>query len=517
MTKRPILTLALLLALAGGVCANGDPVAVHSAITLSPTPVAVHVPEVQLIDEVVYFIPRGRYMDVTVRYLLHNRSSRSFDSLPYGFPIDYWGSGPAEWVSLDDYSESEMEIGWRDSYIRNVTFMLGDRQLAWQRSRDTVITPSKKTFAGDALIDIDTVGRNIKHIEDSLFALYGEEIYSYTTAVSRRWYYTYLSIPADSFVTLEVCYQVESSLSEGAYHRKYNVLEHLDDYYWNLRFSYDFTPAAYWGDGHADHFSAVVDVSKVNLITDGYWLRGHGDTADGIKGLPMKQQSNIWYYETNRFDLAAAKPLTIDYKLKHAPHQRLDRLLNNRVPPSEYTIEVGGVDKKYPVSNLTDLNLSTATVLRPDKNDSLYITIRFKKPTSLEGMFLLNGYTKNTDTWRNNSRIDSMMVTGDFFTVFSNNGETDTTHFDNESVFSRTVRGSGRQYWVALPDKFPTIEPKTFDWQSLVDSATLVNLSHYSGPWSNHYYTELRIYISAITRGLKYNDLCLSELILIGR
>lgn len=502
------------------VRANGDPVAVHSAITLSPTPVAVHVPEVQLVDEYVIFVPDGLYTTVTVRYLLHNRSSRSFDSLPYGFPIDYWGSGPAKWTNLDDYSESEMEVGWRDGYIRNVTFMLGDSQLPWQCSRDTVITPSRKIIADDVLIDVDTVGRNFKHIEDSLFALYGEEIYSYTKAVSRRWYYTYLTIPANGFVTLEVSYKVESAFSEGAYLRKYNVLEFWGDYYWNLRFYYDFTPAAYWGDGHANHFRAMVDASKVNLITDGYWLRGHGGTASGIKGLPMKQQGNLWHYETSRFDLAAAEPFTIDYKLKQPPHQQLDRLLNNRVPSSEYTIEVGGVDKKYPVGNLTDLDPSTATVLRPDKNDSLYITIRFKQPTPLEGMILLNGYTKNADTWRNNSRIDSMMVTGNGYSVheFGVNEKPDTTYIaSDDDLFGKRVRVNDYRYWVTVPDKFPTREPAAYDWKTLIDNATLVSLTNNYGPWSVLYYTELRIYISAITRGLKYNDLCLSELILIKR
>ena len=60
MSKKCILTLALMLASVTLVWANGDPVAVRSALTLSPTPVAVHVPEVQLVDEHVSFTPRRR-------------------------------------------------------------------------------------------------------------------------------------------------------------------------------------------------------------------------------------------------------------------------------------------------------------------------------------------------------------------------------------------------------------------------------------------------------------------------
>ena len=142
--KHHLLLLGTLLLATASASANGDPVAVRSALTLSPTPVAMHVPEVQLADEYVTFTPRDRYMEVCVRYLLHNRSNRTFEKLPYGFPIDYFGSGSAQWDFLDDYSESQQEVGWRDGYIRNVCFILGDRQLPWQCSRDVSSCLRKK-------------------------------------------------------------------------------------------------------------------------------------------------------------------------------------------------------------------------------------------------------------------------------------------------------------------------------------------------------------------------------------
>lgn len=58
MFKRTLIFCVLVFCVLS-VRANGDPVAVHSAITLSPTPVAVHVPEVQLVDEHVTFVPDG--------------------------------------------------------------------------------------------------------------------------------------------------------------------------------------------------------------------------------------------------------------------------------------------------------------------------------------------------------------------------------------------------------------------------------------------------------------------------
>ena len=512
-----IYPLLLCLLLANAARGNGDPVAVHSALTLSPTPVAVHMPEVQLVDEYVTFVPNGLYTTVTVRYLLHNHSSRSFDSLPYGFPIDYWGSGPAEWVNLDDYSESQMEVGWRDSYIRNVTFMLGDRQLPWLCSRDTVITPSKKTFAGDALIDIDTVGRNIKQIEDSLFALYGEEIYSYTTAVSRRWYYTYLTIPAGNYVTLEVRYEVECNLTQGLYARR----NYMTTDVWYQRFQYDFTPASYWGDGYADRFNVQLDVSEITPIEGDFWLKDIGKRCDSLISLPMQRNDNQWTYSTTRFDLAAAKPFVLVYNMKGAVPQPIDRLLNHRISPDQYNVIVSGADKKYPAGNLSDLDLATATVLRPDKEDSLYITLRFKKPTHVDAMLLVNGYTKIADTWRNNARIDSLMVHDSIPYALYRDYDTDKIDtvinrkgWDEQMLF-------GEADWIVkwtdfrpLPAKYPHGEPAAYDFQSIIDNALILTTNEI---FSYNLVTEIKIRITAVAKGQKYNDLCVSEIILLQK
>ena len=507
MIRRGFLTLALMLASVMVVWANGDPVAVRSAITLSPTPVAIHVPEVQLVDEHVTFVPRGLYTEVVVRYLLHNHSNRSFDSLPYGFPIDYWGSGESEWVSLDDITESEQEVGWRDGYIRNVCFMLGNRQLKWQHSRDTIIAPATSHVAWDILIDIDTAGRDFKHIEDSLFALYGDEIYINTKAVSRRWYYTNLDIPAQSFATLEVHYTIETPLSEGAYYRRNHYYYYTPDYYWELRFMYDFTPAAYWGDGHADHFSVQLDASNVRIINEKTYLRGWESLSRGISGLPMKQEGDLWHYEAYHFDLAAAKPFIVDYKLKDCPQQPIDNILNHRIDPSQFTVEVSGADSKYPVANLFDLDPTTATVLRPDKEGNIYITIRFRKPVNLEGIMLINGYTKNADTWKNNSRIDSMWISADYSSI--HHFVPDTSYSKGDMVFGYRDREKGNK---PIAYNVPTKEPSGYSWQPLLDNASTFNLGY---PWSDDYFTELHFRITATKKGQKYDDLCVSEILLI--
>ena len=506
MTGRKLLALALMLASTMVVWANGDPVAVHSAITLSPTPVAVHVPEVQLVDEVVCFTPRGRYMEVTVRYLLHNRSSRPFDSLPYGFPIDYWGQGEAHWEDIDEIFESQMEKGWRASYIRNVSFTLGDRQLKWQCSKDTLILPPQP-YLSEAWVD--TTSEEGRREFDSLYAIYGDSVYSYTHEISRRWYYTYLDIPAGSYVTLEVRYSVECNLAQGLYARRDYMT--IGGY---LRFQYDFTPASYWGDGHADRFNVQLDVSEITPIEGDYWIEDIGRRSDSLISLPMQRGEDRWTYSTSRFDLAAAKPFVLVYNLTGPMPQPIDKLLSHRLSPDQYTITVSGADKKYPVSNLSDLDLSTATVLRPDKEDSLYITIRFTEPTLIEGLLLVNGYTKNADTWRNNARIDSLMVHYSTIVTYAPFGNRSAER--REKIETRLFFGERDwiKKWVeyrSLPAKYPHGEPAGYDFQSIIDNALLLPINMYEE--SN--ITEIKIRITAIAKGLKYNDLCISEIILL--
>ena len=66
-----------------------------------------------------------------------------------------------------------------------------------------------------------------------------------------------------------------------------------------------------------------------------------------------------------------------------------------------------------------------------------------------------------------------------------------------------------------LPRKYTGHSPKNFDWQSLVDNAMMLGLS--DGPWGDTCYEEIRIIITAAAKGLKYDDLCVSEIILVGK
>lgn len=482
-----IITLLAFLALASSLFANGDPVATISALTLSRNPVGVHVPEVQLKDEHLTVTPIGRYTLVRVEYLLYNNSNKGFSNLPYGFPIDYYRQGSERWALTDGISERVAEVGWRNDYVTEVVFTLNGIQLPFQVSADSLLKAGRSLLTPDEAAKDKDGDLFETRLEDIGYALY-----EYESDLLRRWYYTRLNIPAGQAVKLVVQYRVENrctvSLSEQD--------AQLSLPYGGCHFVYDFSPAAYWGNGKAETFDVLLNTSHVRFT------HNFIDTTSNLpEGLPMRRlKGGRWHYEARNFDLAKAEPLSFNYWIENNS-ARLTDLFNHRIAPDRYTVEVSGSDPKYPAANLSDLDLATAAVLRPIKDDSLFVTIRFKQPTKVKTIVFYNGYCKSAATWRANSRVASMMVYDPisrrdpfFYQSYNTTPEKMVPHYKNGPKPLRT----------AMPD--------SFTWQGLTDAAEIIHLSDYYG---NSPLTELHFSIAATAKGSKYDDLCISEIILL--
>lgn len=491
--------------------ANGDPVAEYSALTLARMPVAVHVPEVKLLDEQCRFILRDGFTEVEVLYLLHNQSDKDFHQLPYGFPVDWLGKGTAHWSFRDFYTESIAEHGWRDSYVRDVMFSLNGQSLPWQCStdtllhraaavydyqiikeimwdRDSTLPESDPLFLPDSAEDNDfyTLAR-----EQQIIAKYGDTVLWYNDAVNRRWYYVRLDLPAGQVVELKVRYRIENpgSHSLGEEERVFRASK-----YNRGVFRYDFSPAAYWGDGRVQRFSVELGAKP----WQNYDVK--------VEGLPMTLDNHCYYYTTRDFDLAAAEPLKVSYIDESLVHEYLPNLLSRRISPDRYTVTVSGVDSKYPVGNLSDMNLATATVLRPDKKDSLYITITLHDSTMVTGVLIYNGYCKDRQTWLNNSRIDTVDC---YYATRSYDSIPVVTH---QQIFY-----PGTNWYEELQGS----EPADFTWQGLTDAAIKMPIAdrniEFEPPYEYRQKTkEITLNISSVKPGKKYNDLCISEIILLG-
>ena len=85
----------------------------------------------------------------------------------------------------------------------------------------------------------------------------------------------------------------------------------------------------------------------------------------------------------------------------------------------------------------------------------------------------------------------------------------DTSTYTNELIVGWAPRGQR-----PISQEVAGREPSGYSWQSLLDNVDAFRLSD---PWWPEYYTELHIVITSTKKGLKYNDLCISELLLIGK
>ncbi len=506
--KKTVLALLCLL-MSSSLWANGDPVAEYSAMTLSRTPVAVHVPEVQLMQESLEVTPMGTYTHVHVAYLLRNTSDKRFNNLFYGFPIDYIGSGTARWGDSEfPFSESVSEIGWRDSYIRNVAFTLNNNMLPWQCSADTVLSAPKPILT-DEEAKADSLGALW---EERVSKLLFEDSVSYTRhiyGVYRRWFYTALNIAPHQAVMLEVDYQVYSNTGTNLYRLG---SEFCQDWPASYDFHYDFSPASYWGNGKAETFE--VQLHTDHVVKKDKWRVF--DAEQNIRGLKMKKvNENLYTYSARNFDLAMAEPLQIYFFCPTSmAHQPVADILSHRIPPSQYIVKVSGSDSKYPAAHLSDLDLSTAMVLKPDPRGENYITITFKDSMRVTGIVFYNGYCKDRNSYINNSRARTMIVT-------ANDRE-----FNGVSIHYPFANYTQTSY-TPTPDTLPTAIPSTFTWQGLTNQALHIPMANnpvqledgrmFSFGYDDYEAVkQITFSIPTTIPGQKYNDLCISEIIVLG-
>ncbi len=490
MMKKSVLWPFIMLVLMPLIVnANGGPVAELSAMTLSRTPMMRHCPEVQLLREEARFTPDRRYTQVEVTYLLHNRSDKELRELWYGFPVDWYERIDSNrgWATVHPYTDDHgQEVGWHDHYIRDLRFVLDGKVLPWKRSADSLLRK------GHPLTD-EEWGK-IENEEDITMdgvwgkAMEGGGFFTLECDLMRRWYYTSLTIGADEVVELTVSYRIYNHIA--VFTELLTLFERETEC---CRFEYDFSPASYWGDGRVADLYIEVDTSAMRHDADYFWI-GNQYTDHGRRAAscyPLKHNGyGRWTLTLHDVDLAKAEPFMMSYHWD-LPKRTATELIAMRISPSKYTVVPSGEDKKYPMKNLSDLTLSTTAVLRPDKEGKLHLTLQFKEPMTVTGVIIMGGYAKDSASWHNNSRIE-------------------------ELSFPQFVYA-----WNSLPG---VREPKSYDWQGIVDASCLLATRALDRFFDeNHTYymeqkkvDELKFDITKVIKGDKYDDLCISEIIVLG-
>jgi len=471
---------------------NGDPVSIYSALTLSRTPQPIKIPDIQLIQENIIFTPQGQYSQVYVKYLLHNKSKRDYNDIHYGFPIDYYGSKEQGWASRDYYTESIQEIGWHCDYIKQVSFTFNREAQPWLCSKDTVLKKGQSLLTNEEKAK-DT---NETLAETRLMQLWdsGTDYYQYSNDLCRRWYYTQFSIKRGEYAELEIQYLIANTLETPLYNN-----QNLSTTKCFLR--YDFTPAAYWGNGKANIFNVKIDMQYIDIEHTKEYINKYKSIDlpfEMFLGLKMTPQGNDWVYQTTDFDFTLAEPFQIFFiAKKFSNHYGVD-WFNRRISPDQYTIRVSGHNPSCPIENLSDMDMKTALVLLPNAQDSTFITIEFKDPTFVSNILLYNGNCKDIDTWIDNGKVDSMCVIST--TIWSNQ------YYDSEIAC----------------EKITTEEPEDFGWLGLNSIAKVIPvnriyLDNIPPKETSNLTKEIRMVITSTVAGKIFNNPSLSEIMLIGK
>lgn len=447
------------------VNANGDPVISYSSVIKAGNPVPRQIADVQIVREDLYIQPVGLYTNVKVEYTLFNKSNQDYNNIDYGFPIDYKGTNKAGFTG-DYISESLCEIGWSEQNIKNVAFFVDGNSLQSSAS-DTIVEVPKK--------------------------VYNEEIDSvvFTDGISRRWYYTRFQIKSRKTVKLTVIYSLYNSYNTSLYSFASSVLNRYFPY--RINFNYDFSPAKYWGDGTIKNFNVILDMNLLKPLSK--------DSKVIINGLSLQQQGNLMLYSSNNFNLRNAKPLQITFS-NQGQLPSFYELSNKRIDESKFRIRVCGENKAYPAFNLTDMNLETVWVSDKDiVGDSIVITM--KNPHYVSDILLFNGYQKSESLWEQNGKLTKIKVEVKWVDDRLNN-------YNNEQIIS--------------------LEPamQKYEWSELgigiFRHPMIINLTHiYSLPLFvendckyDSRVRKIKITFLATKPGVKYKDICVSELVLLG-
>ena len=474
-----LLALAFLPAL---LHANGDPVISYSAHIRSCNPIPLKVTDVQVVREDLEISVSIPYSAVRVAYRLKNNSKKPIH-VDYGFPVDFSGKAAGEYgFEGDDMSEDLNEVGVADRAVRDIKFRLDGTDLSWTRADEVAKT-------GEVYEDEDT----------------GETV---EITVYRLWTYTVLDIPAGATAVLEVEYEVLTNWSVGLGELRKSPMSRY--YPSSGYFIYDFSPAQNWGNGKADAFSCTLhcDALPKPFFSD-------DSPVLNTEAPFVRFNKTTWTCNSVNFDFEKADGMNFyfwrDYDWKGAYPEWGNPLVDCVVPVGAYTVEVSGAQANYPGKNLTDNDPATAWVAT-GHGIGATIDIDFEKPRRVSDIGILNGYHKSATLWAANSRIKTVLLE-----VTRADGYCDEAVEINLSDYDA-------RFYVLRNDSTPRFGDLSL--LSITDISRMLYgrekgiddngvYLYDQVPATSEYVSHIRLTVLSVIPGTKYNDLCVSDIIVL--
>jgi hypothetical protein len=433
MTMKRIIYLIMFALISNlSVKANGGPVD-GSAVYRTGDIVLIKQANIKLEKEILNIKIDGDHSIVNVTYQLRNNGYSKID-VTYGFPVD---------IVRDEMISYDME--WQDEYIPNIQFSANGNKLPIKRQLDYSIMELKHNNSDEHPIEF-----------------------------RRNWYVVDFSINKGESLSLSVEYKVKNGFTD------WSTTKNFFESYSKRELIYDFSPAQNWGDGTINSLTVEIDASSI--------INTNGEL--NLKGLELVNKSGKYVNEFTNFDLKTSESLLISYSNEVKKYS--DFITEHRIPSSNIkSIEVSSeLEGNYSKMNLFDNSFETAWV-EGVAGSGIGEKIKIQlSDYRLAAICLVNGYTKNSETYTTNNRIKKVKIEKEIVDYQDPNKTSIET-------YEKEIKD--------LP--FTTVNLNNF--YSLTST-----IGDYGEGYSK--IRSITITILDVYKGTKYDDTCISEIYLLG-
>jgi hypothetical protein len=244
------------------VFANGSPIRTNFVFkTANPQPIEVK--DIKILKENLDIKIHEDYSIVSVEYTMKNDGPElSFD---YGFPVDYF---------MKSYTPGLLpELDWNISNIKEFSIHDENRQLEIVEKFDTTIY---KDVLKSKIIFYDKVD------------------------VARCWFTTKLHFSANQEKRITVRYTIANTVFDMLMSDMYFIM------YSDRVLTYDFSPAAYFGNSTIGEMNMRIDVSELKTCNCKYYIEF---------GSKLDNKNGILTFSKKNFDLKTAEKLFVVYRM----------------------------------------------------------------------------------------------------------------------------------------------------------------------------------------------------------
>lgn len=383
--KKGIFIITLLIS-AQAVLANGGPIETSPVLGGGEGgPDDFIRRDVEIVSEDLTFTPKVKFVDVDVRYVLFNYGEDL--ETGYCFPV------------------TAINVSGEDTYNQNINPEFD--------VQDFIITMNGNELPVEFFLseERDTV-RNP---------------YGYETQVSTHLYTTHLSIASGDTAVVDVSYSIRATYED------FQTTKNFFPSYQDRIFTYDLTPASWWGRGTAGTFTMTLNTEE---------LHAAGGSMMDIPGEGEWIAENRFVFSQENFRLNSISPLYFAYESRLASDE--EYIEQYIISPENYTVTVSSsLSGNYGAENLSDGDLTTTWSEGAEGTTGEWILLEFNEGVNVAWVGIAPGYMKGKDVFRANAKpatlaVECTMRDGDYSDIEIHN-YVDTGWMTIEKGFTREI------------------------------------------------------------------------------